>query len=97
MKRRLLSLLALPLLALPGCIYANVKTYLDTDLKETKLGTKTGEASSQQVLGLFAWGDSSTQAAATNGGITTLNHADEKYFAILWFIYAKRTTVVYGD
>ncbi len=97
MRKRLLSALALPLFLLPGCLYAHVKTYLDTDLNQTKLGAKTGEASAQQVLGLFAWGDASTQAAATNGGITTLNHADQEYLVVLGFIYSKWTTIVYGD
>lgn len=97
MKRPLAVLLALALFTLPGCIYAHVKTFLDTDLNETKLGSKVGTSSAQSVLGLVAWGDASTQAAATNGGIKTLNHADEEYFAILGIVYTKWTTIVYGD
>ena len=89
--------LALPLLLTPGCIYAHVKTFLDTDLDRTKLGNKVGEATAKQVLGLFAWGDASTQAAAAHGGITTINHADEEYFAILGIVYSSWTTIVYGD
>jgi hypothetical protein len=49
------------------------------------------------VLGLVAWGDASTQAAAVNGGITTLNHADSEWLSILGFVYGRQTTVVYGD
>jgi hypothetical protein len=49
------------------------------------------------VLGLFAWGDAGTQAAARNGGIQTLNHADSEVFVILGFVYARTRTVVYGD
>jgi hypothetical protein len=97
MKRTFAAVLSLALLALPGCLYAHVKTPLDEDLNQTRLGAKTGESSNQQVLGLFAWGDASTQAAAKNGGITVLNHADAEYFAILWFVYTKQTTIVYGD
>ncbi len=97
MKRPLALLLGLAALALPGCIYANIKSPLDTDLQQTKLGAKTGTASNHQILGLVAWGDASTQAAAANGGITTLNHADEEWFSVLWFVYGRQTTVVYGD
>jgi hypothetical protein len=97
MKRPLACLLGLALLALPGCLYAHIKEPLDEDLNETKLGSKVGTATNKQVLFLFAWGDASTQAAARNGGITTLNHADEEFFSILWFIYSTQTTIVYGD
>lgn len=96
-KRFAAPLLGLGLLALPGCLYAHIKTPLDTDLNQTKLGAKKGEASNQQVLGLVAWGDGGTQAAAANGGLTQINHADEEIFSILWFVYTKTTTIVYGD
>jgi len=91
------ALLGLAALSLPGCIYANIKVPLDTDVNQTKLGAKKGESTSREVLALFAWGDSSTQAAASSGGITTLNHADQAYFSILGFVYASTTTIVYGD
>lgn len=97
MKRPLAVVLGLALLALPGCLYAHVKSPLDEDLQETKLGTKVGMASNHEILGLVAWGDASTQAAAKNGGITTLNHADQEWFSILWFVYGRQTTIVYGD
>ena len=97
MKRSLACLLGLAFLALPGCIYSHIRHTLDEDLQETKLGAKTGRASNQQVLGLVAWGDASSQAAAKNGGITVLNHADEEWLSILWFVYARQTTIVYGD
>jgi hypothetical protein len=97
MKRSLAALLALATLTLPGCIYAHVKTYLDTDLNQTKLGAKVGTSEMQEVLALVAWGDASTATAAKNGGITTINHADVEYLAILWFVYSKQTTIVYGD
>jgi hypothetical protein len=44
-----------------------------------------------------AWGDAGTQAAARNGGIKTLNHADTQIFSILGFVYTRQTTIVYGD
>lgn len=86
------------LLALtPGCLYTNIEGPLDTDLNKTQLGDKTGEASFQSVLWLTAWGDAGTQAAAKQGGITTINHADRKIYSILFGLYYKQTTVVYGD
>jgi len=85
------------LFALPGCIYTHVKVPYDTDLNQTKLGAKQGQASNKLILGLVAWGDASTQAAARNGGITQINHMDEEIFSILGFVYTETTTIVYGD
>ena len=95
--KRLARLACLAAFALPGCVYAHIKSPLDEDLQQTRLGAKTGKASSHQILGLVAWGDASTQAAAVDGGITTLNHADQEWLSILWFVYGRRTTIVYGD
>ncbi len=81
---------------LQGCLYAHVTTPLDTDLNETTLGDKTGESYNYSVLGLVAWGDGGTKAAAEAGGITTLTHADQRIYQILWGLFTKRTTVVYG-
>jgi hypothetical protein len=94
MKRLRLALLSLPLLS--GC-FVNVKIPLDTDLDRTELGTKVGEASAQSVLWVVLWGDSGTQAAAEQGGITVITHADRQIFTILFGIYARETTIVYGD
>jgi hypothetical protein len=99
MIRRALTstLLGLTPLFLSGCLFADVKIPLDTNLEETKLGTKTGKSSSQSVLWLVAWGDSGTQAAAKAAGITTLLHADQEVYSVLFGLYSKQTTVVYGD
>ncbi len=94
MKRIRLALLALPLLS--GC-FINVKIPLDRDLDRTQLGTKVGEAHATSVLWLFFWGDAGTQAAAQQGGITTITHADQRIFSVLFGIYATDTTIVYGD
>jgi len=80
-----------------GCLFTDVKIPLDTNLEQTKLGDKTGESSSQSVLWLVAWGDSSTQAAAQAAGITTILHADQRVFSVLFGLYSKQTTVVYGE
>ena len=88
---------ALIWLAGTGCIYMNVTLPLDTDLHETRLGSKVGKSESQSVLWLVAWGDAGTQAAARNGGITTLTHADSEVYSVLGFVYTRYRTVVYGD
>ena len=80
-----------------GCLYTNITTPLDTDLDQTKLGTKVGKSEAQMVLGLVAWGDAGTQAAAKNGDITVLRGADQETFSILGPVYARWRTVVYGD
>src|SRR5262245_34878670 len=98
MRSKLLLCLALACLPLfSGCIYLNVKIPLDTDLNQTKLGSKVGKSEAQSVCWLFAWGDAGTAAAAADGGITQLNHADEERFVILGGVYARSRTVVYGD
>jgi len=85
------------LMALSGCAYVNVKSPLDVDLNQTTLGEKTGVAEARSVLWLFAWGDASYAAAAANGGITTLRHADQEVFNVLFGLYTRWRVVVYGD
>jgi hypothetical protein len=84
-------------IVLTGCLYLDVKTPLDTDLNQTVLGSKQGKASSYSVLWLVAWGDAGTAAAAKNGDITTVNHMDSELYSILFGLYTRVTTVVYGD
>src|SRR5262245_2076616 len=96
-SRWMASILGLCLSVSTGCLYANVIQPLDTDLAATRLGSKVGRSEAQSILGLIAWGDAGTQAAAKSAGITTLNHADTQIFAILGFVYTRQTTIVYGD
>ncbi|MCR9246289.1 MAG: TRL-like family protein [bacterium] len=84
-------------LASSGCVYADVTAPLDTDLNQTTLGDKQGESSAHSVLWLVAWGDAGTKAAAEDGGLQTINHADQKFFSLLWGLYSRSTTVVYGQ
>jgi len=96
MKKLNVLVIALALL-LPGCVFGSFGHPLDTDLHETTLGSKTGEASYQSVLWLIAWGDAGSRAAAADGGITTLRHMDQHTMYVLFGLYAKQTTIVYGD
>ncbi len=95
MLRALLILVALGLL--PSCMYVNIRIPLDKDLNNTRLGSKVGHSSIESILGIVAWGDAGTQAAAEEGGITTITHADQEIYLILYGLYARRTTIVYGD
>ena len=80
-----------------GCLYTHVLTPYDTNVNKTVLGQKTGKASMHSVLGLVAWGDASSAAAAKQGGISTLNHMDRELLNIVFGIYMESTTIVYGD
>ena len=80
-----------------GCAYTNIQRPLGTEFNETELGTKTGQSSNQSVLWLVAWGDGGTKAAAENGNIKVIRHADTKIFSLLFGLYSKVTTIVYGD
>ena len=97
--RRLLAfvLLLCCLCLLPGCLFSDVTTFLDTDQDRTAVADKVGESSSYSILWLVAWGDSGTQAAARNGGLTTIMNADTRVLNILWGAFLRQTTVVYGE
>ena len=58
-------------------------------------GPKVGRAEAWGIL-VYATGDASISAAAANGGITRIHHVDSETFNILG-IYAKYTTIVYGE
>jgi hypothetical protein len=80
-----------------GCLYANVKAPLDTDVSNTELGNRVGRSTAQSVLWLVAWGDAGTEAAAKEGNISVIKHMDQEALVILFGAYAKQTTIVYGD
>lgn len=84
-------------LLVTGCLYTHVLTPYDTNLDKTVLGQKTGKAAMYSVLGLVAWGDASTAAAAKQGGISTVNHMDKEFLNVIFGIYTETTTIVYGD
>ena len=99
------SVVALAMMA-AGCVgpmgpVGGVGGTIYTDVSGPILATshtassKTGEATSQGILG-FATGDSSIKTAAANGGITKIQHVDYHTKSILG-IYAKTTVTVYGE
>ena len=78
-------------------LYANYKATMDIHVDNTSLGEKEGRASRHMVLWLVSWGDAGVAAAAKNGGLTTVNHMDVEIQNILFGLYTKETTIVYGD
>ncbi|MEN8161343.1 MAG: TRL domain-containing protein [Myxococcota bacterium] len=108
MKKVALTVISLlAAVALSGCAMvapvvpppAMIQSYqapLDLDNDQTQLGSKKGTASTQNVLGIVSWGDGSTRAAATDGGISTIRSADYEFFSVFG-IYSKYTTIVHGD
>jgi hypothetical protein len=95
MLARFCLLLCLPLLT--GCLYTHIQTPLDLDLDRTKLGNKIGTSEYQSVLWAVAWGDGGTQAAAKQGGLTVINHADTETLVILGGLYWRERTILYGE
>ena len=57
--------------------------------------TKVGKAAATGIL-IVAFGDASISAASKDGGITKIHHVDSEQVGILG-IYAKSTTIVYGE
>jgi len=82
---------------LTGCLYTHATLPLSTELNRTDLGHKQGEASIYSIIWLFAWGDGGAAAAAKNGGITVLTHMDREVYFIMFGIFTRTTTIVYGD
>jgi hypothetical protein len=56
---------------------------------------KVGRAEAWGIL-VYATGDASITAAMKNGGITRVHHVDNETMTILG-VYAKYTTIVYGE
>lgn len=96
-KQPLIVLFLLVAVMFCGCAYVNTRTPFDTDLNRTELGSKTGQAEAYSVLWLFAWGDASYAAAARNGDIQVLTHADQDVYQILFGLYTRWRVIVYGD
>ena len=99
MKRTLMIIMCVGLVTifLSGCVYMKVQRPHDKNYDKTELGAKVGKSELKSILWLFAWGDAGTKAAAENGEITVIRHADVEYYVILLGLYTRLTTVVYGD
>lgn len=97
MARTCLIVLSLSALLLSGCLYSHITLPYGTELDKTEMGGKAGRASNVSVLWLVAWGDAGSAAAARNGGITVMNHMDQEILVVLFGVYSRHTTIVYGN
>ncbi len=93
----MIALLALAVFFCTGCLYTNIRTPYDLDLDKTALGPSSGEANIHSVLWLISWGDAGVADAAMDGGLTQVNHMDMEFLNILFGLYTRTTTVVYGE
>lgn len=84
-------------LLLTGCLYSHVQAPYDTHLDRSAIGPKQGRASAYSVLWLFSWGDQGIAAAAKNGGLATVTHMDQEILSVLFGLYARTTTIAYGN
>ena len=98
MKSKILPAIVLVIIfTISGCAYVNIRTPFDTDLNRTDLGSKKGIATAYSLLWLVSWGDASYAAAAKNGDITVLKHADQEMQQVLLGLYTRWRVIVYGD
>lgn len=109
MVRRLMVLATLALvLGVAGCAYrapvvppvgglfSNYDAPLTTEYDGQMVASKTGEASSSSVLGLFAFGDCSVQSAAKDGNLNSISYCDYSYFNVLG-VFQTFTVKAHGE
>ena len=77
-----------------GFVYQSTKGPVTAT--SNNLGSKVGTAEATSILGIVGTGDASIQAAAKSAGIKKISHVDYEGSNILG-IYAKHTTIVYGE
>ncbi len=97
--------LALVALGLAGCatartpvnglLYTDVKAPILATSQPMQYGDRKAEACATSILGLFATGDASIEAAKMNGRIATITSVDYKTNQVLGF-YAKTCTIISG-
>ncbi len=100
----MLSFVVVSAMMLSGCAtamsplgYALVTT-VDTPSAVTsnKIGSKTGQAVCQNILGIIAMGDCSLTNIAKTNGITTISTVDTKIENYIG-LYAKYTVTITGE
>jgi len=84
-----------------GLLYTGTRAPSTLDRAEVtgagKTGAKSGEACSNGILGLVAWGDSSVDAAKKAGQISSVHSVEYGATGVLGFVYTQTCTVVHGD
>ena len=86
-----------PFMPSSGALYTNNKAPLQLGYNNTELGRKVGQATSHSFAYLFAFGDTSVQSAAKDGGIKIIKHVDYEFTNVFFGIFTKTTVYVYGD
>ena len=79
-----------------GFAFTNVNAPIQTEFNRTPVAMNKGEASTANILGLFAWGDASVKAAVEDGKLRTVHFVEYSMLSVLG-IYSKFTTVAYGE
>ena len=92
-----LAIILAVILIFSSCAYVHIKTPYDRDLDTTELGSRVGVAEAYSLFWLVSWGDASYAAAAKNGNIKVLKHADQETTQIFLGMYSKWRVIVYGD
>ncbi len=77
-----------------GFVYQSTKGPITAT--SNNLGSKVGTSQATSILGWFATGDASIEAAAKSAGIKKISHVDYEGSNILG-LFAKHTTIVYGE
>jgi len=80
-----------------GCAYVNIRAPYDDNIDNTDFGSKTGTATAYSVLWIVSWGDASYSAAARNGNIRVMKHADQEIQYFLFGVFSRWSVIVYGD
>ena len=93
----LIVIFIITVLLFGGCAYVNTKTPYDEDLDSTELGSKVGISEAYSIFWIVAWGDASYAAAARNGNIKILRHADQETFQVFLGMFTRWRIIVYGD
>jgi len=104
MKTTAIILLLTAAVVMTGCVMVSTPVYggLFTQTKGAVSGVdntvgqgKVGKAEAEGII-IVGTGDASIKTAMENGGITKIHHVDHESFSVLG-VYAKYTTIVYGE
>lgn len=100
-------LLVLLSLFLSSCFTADYRApggwlYQDTTINHgfspnQELGPRSGQSCANAFLYLVSFGDAGIQAASASAGIRTIRAVDYRITNIVWPLYTRTCTIVYGD
>ena len=83
-----------------GALVSNVRSpaqQLTVATDASASASKCGSASASAFLGLFAFGDSSIDAAMRSAGIKKVHHVDHEVNSFLLGVWLEDKTLVYGE